>query len=100
MECESGDGFHVATVKATLDRDARLTSHSISFGAALARNDLRVALDGEGPQCTLNGLLVVDGQSLVANHTELEQLKATATDRDLDNGHLAGRATGHCDGPI
>ena len=100
MECESGDGFHVATVKATLDRDASLTSHSISFGAALARNDLRVALDGEGSQCTLNGLFVVDGQRLVDNHTEIDHRKPHATSRELYKGVLAGHAQGVFNGAI
>jgi len=100
MECESAGGFHVATVKGTLDRDASLTSHSISFGAALARNDLRVALDGEGSQCTLNGLFVVDGQRLVDNHTEIDHRKPHATSRELYKGVLAGHAQGVFNGAI
>ncbi|HYR88266.1 MAG TPA: Fe-S cluster assembly protein SufD [Terriglobia bacterium] len=100
MECESSDGFHVATVKASLGRDASLRSHSISFGAGLARNDLRVALDGEGSQCILNGLFVVDGQRLVDNHTEIDHRKPHTGSRELYKGILAGQAQGVFNGSI
>jgi Fe-S cluster assembly protein SufD len=100
MERESGDGFHVATVKANLGRDASLTSHSISFGAALTRNDLRVSLDGEGSQCALDGLFVADGNRLVDNHTEIDHRRPHGTSRELYKGVLSGHSQGVFNGAI
>ena len=100
MERESSDSFHVATVKASLGRDASFTSHTFSLGAALARNDLSVVLDGEGSQCNLDGLFIVDGHRLVDNHTEIDHRKPHATSRELYKGILSGHAQGVFNGAI
>jgi len=100
VERESSQSFHVAVINAHLDRDASLTSYSVSFGGALVRNDLNVALDGEGAHCTLNGLFVVDGQRLVDNHTCIEHLRPHASSRELYKGVLAGNSVGVFNGTI
>jgi Fe-S cluster assembly protein SufD len=100
VDRESSDGFHVAVINAHLDRDASLTSHSISFGGALVRNDLNVSLDGEGAHCTLNGLFAADGDRLVDNHTRIEHLRPHASSRELYKGVLAGNAEGVFNGAI
>src|SRR5262245_48067147 len=100
IESESSDSFHVATVKVSLARDASFTSHSFSFGAQLVRNDLDVALDGEGASCNLDGLFLVDGDCLVDNHTVIDHRKPHATSRELYKGVLAGRAEGVFNGAI
>jgi Fe-S cluster assembly protein SufD len=100
IEREFSQGLHVAVVDARLERDASLTSYSISLGGALVRNDLNVLLDGEGAHCTLNGLFVVDGQRLVDNHTRIEHLRPHASSRELYKGVLAGNAEGVFNGSI
>jgi Fe-S cluster assembly protein SufD len=100
IERESAHAFHVAVINAHLERDASLTSHSISLGGALVRNDLNVELDGEGSQCTLNGLFAVDGQRLVDNHTRIDHLRPHASSRELYKGVLAGSAEGVFNGTI
>jgi Fe-S cluster assembly protein SufD len=100
LERESSQGFHVAAIEAHLDRDASLNSHSISFGGALVRNDLNVALEGEGSHCTLNGLFAVDGQRFVDNHTHIDHRKPHASSRELYKGVLAGKAEGVFNGTI
>src|SRR5262249_60080906 len=94
IEGESCQAFHVAVINARLDRDANLTSHSISFGGALIRNDLNVSLDSEGAYCTLNGLFTVDGQRLVDNPTRIDHLRPHASSRELYKRMLAGNAEG------
>src|SRR5215475_12807436 len=100
IEDESCKSFHIAAITAHLDRDASLTSHSISFGGSLIRNDLNVSLDSEGAYCTLNGLFTVDGQRLVDNHTRIDHLRPHASSRELYKGVLAGNAEGVFNGAI
>jgi Fe-S cluster assembly protein SufD len=100
VEQESPQGFHFAATDAHLARDASLRSYSFSFGGALVRNDLNVALDGEGSHCTLNGLFAVDGRRLVDNHTHVDHLRPHASSRELYKGVLAGRAAGVFNGAI
>ena len=100
LERESYQGFHVANIEAHLSRDASLTSHSISFGGSLVRNDLNVALDGEGSHCTLNGLFAVDGRRLVDNHTHIDHRKPHASSRELYKGVLAAKGEGVFNGAV
>src|SRR5262249_4967964 len=100
LEQESSTSFHVATVKASLGCDASFSSHTFSVGAALARNDLSVILDGEGSHCALDGLFIVDGHRLVDNHTEIDHRKPHATSRELYKGILSGHAQGVFNGAI
>ena len=100
IERESSQGFHIAAINAHLDRDASLTSHSISFGGALVRNDLNVALEGEGSHSTLNGLFAVDGQRLVDTHTHIDHRRPHASSRELYKGVLTGKAEGVFNGTI
>ncbi len=100
LQQEACRGFHVAVINAHLDRDASLTSHSISFGGSLVRNDLNVSLDGEGAHCTLNGLFAADGQRFVDNHTQIDHLWPHTSSRELYKGVLAGEAEGVFNGAI
>jgi Fe-S cluster assembly protein SufD len=100
IERESSRAFHVAVINAHLERDASVTSHSISCGGSLVWNDLNVELDGEGSQCTLNGLFAADGQRLVDNHTRIDHVRPHASSRELYKGVLAGSAEGVFNGTI
>jgi Fe-S cluster assembly protein SufD len=99
VEDESATGFHVAAAAAQLERDSSLTSHSLSFGGALVRNDLNVTL-GDGSHCTLNGLFAVDGRRLVDNHTLIDHREPHATSRELYKGLLRGESEGVFNGAI
>ncbi len=100
IERESIENFHVATVNASLGRDADFTSHTFSFGAALTRNDLVVSLDGAGSQCSLDGLFLVEGHRLVDNHTQIDHRQPHATSRELYKGILSGHGLGVFNGAI
>jgi Fe-S cluster assembly protein SufD len=100
LQRESDAGFHIGAVDARLKRDCRFTSHCITLGGALVRNDLRVALDGEGSECVLNGLYLLDGEQHVDNHTEIEHTRPRATSFELYKGILSGHSHGVFNGKI
>jgi Fe-S cluster assembly protein SufD len=90
----------VAAMEAKLARDARLTHHSISFGARIARNDFGVTLADEGAELDLNGLFEVGGQQLADHHTLIDHAAPHTTSRELYKGILDGRGRGVFDGKI
>lgn len=100
IQRESEQAFHVATLQASQGRSSSFSSHSISLGGALVRNDINSVLDGEGGECTLNGLYMVAGQQHVDNHTRIDHAKRHCTSRELYKGVLAGRARGVFNGKI
>jgi Fe-S cluster assembly protein SufD len=72
----------------------------VTLNGALIRNDVHVALDGEGSECVLNGLYLLDGKQHVDNHTEIEHAKPHATSRELYKGILSGAAHAVFNGKI
>ncbi len=97
---ESTKAFHVATLEVHQNRDTRFTSHSISFGGQLVRNDINVLLDAEGAHCTLNGLFMVGGRQHVDYHTRIDHAKPHGTSEEVYKGILDGRARGVFNGRV
>ncbi len=100
LQRESEAAFHIATVQAHLDRSSNFSSHSIDLGGALVRNDVNAVLDGEGVECTLNGLYIVAGRQHVDNHTRIDHAKPHCSSRELYKGVLDGKSRGVFNGKI
>jgi len=100
LQRESDEAFHVATLQVHQERNSNFSSHSISLGGALARNDLNSVLDGEGSECSLNGLYMVKGKQHVDNHTRVDHVKPHCNSRELYKGILGGSAKGVFNGKI
>ncbi len=92
VQRESRDAFHLATLQVYGDRASVISSHSISIGGGLVRNDVNALLDGEGIDCILNGLYLADGRQLVDNHMRVEHAKPHCASHELYKGILDGRA--------
>jgi Fe-S cluster assembly protein SufD len=100
LEREGDAAFHISTIAVSQGRDSHFTSHSISLGGALARNDLNVRLDAEGAECTLNGLFLGSGSQLLDNHTLIDHAKPHGTSRELYKGIMNGKSRGIFHGTI
>lgn len=100
LQQESTGAFHVALQQSWQARDANLFSHSISHGAALARNDIRANLDGEGIECTLNGLYLTRGGQHVDHHMYVDHAKPNCHSYELYKGVLEGASRAVFNGTI
>lgn len=100
LERESTSAYHVTTTEVRQGRDSRFTSHSITLGGALVRNDLNIRLEGEGADCTLNGLFIGSGTQHLDNHTLIDHVKPHGTSRELYKGIMDGRSRGIFHGKI
>ena len=100
LQDEGAQAFHVGTIQGLQERSSSLTSHNVGFGAALARNDVNVVLDGEGAECMLNGLYATTGKQHVDNHSTLDHAKPNCNSRELYKGILDGQGTGVFNGKI
>ena len=100
LQHESADAYHVGAIQLQAARNANFSSHSISLGGALVRNDVVAVLDGEGVACTLNGLYLGDEQRLVDNHTTIDHARPHCDSREVYKGILADRARGVFNGKI
>jgi len=100
IQNEHENAFHVGSMHVQQRANSNFTSHSISLGAALARNNVAVSLDAEGIECTLNGLAVANGHQLMDNHTTIDHAKPHCNSHQLYKSILNGNAKGVFNGKI
>jgi Fe-S cluster assembly protein SufD len=100
LQRESTEAFHMATFQLQLGRDSNVSSHSISWGGGLVRNDVNAVLDGQGGEATLNGLYMVEGNQLVDNHMRVDHVAAHCDSHELYKGILEGKARAVFNGRI
>ena len=100
VQREAAGAFHVASMFVRLGRASAFRSQAITFGGRIARNDIMAVLDGEGAECTLNGLYLADGDALVDTHTTIDHAKPHCPSHEVYKGILAGRAKAVFNGKI
>jgi len=92
LEHESKAAYHTSFTQVHQESSSQYHSHNFSFGGKLVRNDIVTTLDGEGADCTLNGLSLIDGRQHVDNHTKIEHAKAHCTSNQLYKGIMDDRS--------
>jgi Fe-S cluster assembly protein SufD len=100
LQRESVEAFHMGTLQLLQQRDSTFSSHSISWGGGLVRNDVNAILDGEGCDTNLNGLYMVEGTQLIDNHMRVEHVKPHCSSHELYKGILEGRSRAVFNGRI
>jgi Fe-S cluster assembly protein SufD len=100
LQRESLEAFHVASLCVHQSRDSNFSTHSISLGGLLVRNDVNVVLGGEGGEAVLDGLYIARGQQHVDNHTRIDHASPHCTSRELYKGILDEKARGVFNGRI
>ncbi|MGD8376673.1 MAG: Fe-S cluster assembly protein SufD [Acidobacteriota bacterium] len=100
VQREGDAAFHVATIQAQVGHAGVFSSHSISLGGRLVRNDLRVVLGAEGGDCTLDGLYLLSGSQHEDNHTFIDHARPHCASRELYKGILDGESRGVFHGTV
>ena len=92
--------FHVGTLAVRLGRSSNFSSHAITAGGAIVRNEAGVVLGGEGGECTLNGLYLANGRQLIDNQTTIDHAMPHCDSHELYKGILDGRSRAVFNGKI
>lgn len=100
VQREGDRAFHIGSWTARQARSSSVSNHSLSFGGRLVRHDVRTILEGEGADCTLNGLYVVKDRQHVDHHTFIDHAKPHCTSRELYKGILDDFSTGVFNGRV
>lgn len=100
VQRESVAAHHVASMHLHLAATADVATHNITLGGALTRNDINATLAGEGIECTVNGLYLVDGDRLVDNHTAIDHASPRCHSFEIYKGVLNDRGRGVFNGKI
>jgi len=100
VQRESGQAYHTAVTHSHQARDSVHTFVTFTFGAQLSRHDIYAALDGEGAECTLDGLSLLRDQQHADYHTTLEHAKPNCSSWEYFNGVFDDGAHGVFNGRI
>ena len=97
---EADAAFHVGNLAVRVGRAGNFSSHAITAGGAIVRNEAGVVLGGEGGECTLNGLYLANGRQLVDNQTTIDHSMPHCDSHELYKGILDGRSRAVFNGKI
>ena len=100
IQRESVEAFHIATTQIYQTRGSNFSSHFVSLGGSLVRNEINVVLDGENCECTLNGLYLANGTQHVDCHTVIDHAKPHCNSHELYKAVLDGKGHGVFNGKI
>ncbi len=100
LQSEAETAFHIALLDVRQGRGSRFSSHSLALGASTARHEVRVRLEAEGAEVTLNGLYMPKNEQHLDNPTTIEHAAPHCTSRELYKGIVDGRGRGSFDGRI
>ena len=100
LQEEPADSFHIASMFVHSARNGNFSSHSLTFGGGLVRNEVTAVLDGEGIDCTLNGLYVGRAKQLIDNHTTIDHAMPHCGSHEIYKGILADQSRGVFNGKI
>lgn len=100
FQSETLDAIHIATLAVDQEGTSTYTSNNISFGGAIARNDLNVWLNGEHSETWLNGAYVATGEQLADNHTRIDHAKPNCNSFEVYKGVLTDKGQGVFNGKI
>ena len=100
IQRESIGAFHVATTRAELGRNSSYHTTTINFGAALSRHDIRIQMDHEGAECSVDGLYMVDGSQHTDTHSVIDHRQPHCTSHQLYKGILDGKSRAVFNGKV
>lgn len=100
VQQESVKAFHIATLQVDQQRDSTFTSHSISLGAQLARNDINVWMGAEGCTSNLYGLYVANGRQHTDFHTRVDHAQPHCNSNEFYKGILDGHSRAVFNGQV
>jgi Fe-S cluster assembly protein SufD len=87
-QSENKQSFHIGTTRVEQEANSQFHGFSMMTGAKLTRNNLNIALNGEGASATLNGLYIIAEDQHADNHTAVDHRVPNCTSNQLYKGIL------------
>lgn len=100
VQDESETAFHLALLDVRQGRDSQFSSHSVALGSRVARHEVRVGLEAEGAEVSLDGLYMPRGDQHHDNPILIEHTAPHCTSRQLYKGVMDGHGQGVFNGRV
>ena len=100
IQDEPDIGFHLSLLDVRQRADSRFSTVSVALGSRIARHEVRVQLDGERAEATVNGLYLPGGDRHHDNPVRLVHSAPNCTSRQLYKGIASGQGHGVFNGHL
>lgn len=100
LQDESGEAYHISWMHSAQAARSTVVSNLIALGSSIARSNIHASLNGEGGECTLNGLSIGIRSQLIDNHTAIDHASPHCASHELYKAVLAGKSRGVFNGKI
>lgn len=100
LQMEDEQAFHLGDLDVEQAKGSVFNSHSMSFGARLARHDIVTNFTGDHCEALLNGLYYVNGRRHVDHHTQINHLHPHGVSHEYYRGVLDDTSRGVFSGRI
>ena len=92
LQREGKAAFHIGACSVRLERDSRYQSVAVALGARISRYNLTVTQAGEGAECQVDGLALIDGRQLADTHSFLDHTRPDGRSRQMHKCIVGGAA--------
>ena len=100
LQEESKSAFHISRMEVDQERASNFTSHFVSLGSSLTRNEFNSGFNDEGGECKLNGLFLTEGSQLFDVHTLIDHAKPHCNSHEHYKGILNDVSRGVFNGKV
>jgi len=100
LQEESKKAFHIARMDVDQERSSNFSSHLISTGAQISRNDFSTRFNAEGSESMLNGLFMISNEQLFDAHTMIDHAKPHCSSHEHYKGILQDNSKGVFNGKV
>lgn len=100
IQRESGEAFHLASLRLHPTQNCTFRSFFVSTGGRLVRNEIDAPLEAEGISCKLYGLFLLADEQHVDCHTLIDHLAPRCQSEQIYKGILDGKSHGVFSGTV
>lgn len=91
---------HLGNLEVLQHRSSTFSAYTFTLNGSMVRNNLNVAVDGEGCETHMFGLYVLNGKTHVDNHTAVDHIQPNSFSNELYKGILEDKSKGVFNGKV
>jgi Fe-S cluster assembly protein SufD len=92
IQNDAGNRYQFGHTQIHQQRDSRVNTYTFTLGGKVVRNNLHLALDGEGIESHMYGLYLLSGDTLADNHTVVDHRQPNAFSNEIYKGVMVVRS--------
>ncbi|MTI38644.1 Fe-S cluster assembly protein SufD [Fulvivirga lutimaris] len=100
IQNNNDNASHIGTTQIHQKRSSVFSTYTFTLNGGTVRNNLNIAVDGEGCESHMYGLYVVNGKTHVDNHTAADHIRPHSMSNELYKGILEDNARGVFNGKV